>query len=72
MATNESISGIPPDLEADVKTVYEAFAAGRPVDPEVGRRVREWVAQRTEELRRVHGVIDDDAFQALLDDDEET
>jgi hypothetical protein len=72
MATNETSPGNPPDLEADIKAVYEAVAAGRLVDPEVARRVRERAAQITEEIRRVHGVIDDDMFQALLSDDEET
>jgi hypothetical protein len=72
MATHETSNGIPPDLEADVKAAYEAYAAGRPVDSEVARRIHEWVAQRMEEDRRVRGVIDDETFQALLDDDEET
>ena len=31
MATTDTITGCPPDLEADVKAVYETFAAGRTV-----------------------------------------
>jgi len=41
-----------------------------PLDPEVARRVDERAAQITEQLRRTHGVIDDETFQLLLADDE--
>ncbi len=32
---------IPPDVMADLQAVADAVAAGRPVDPDVARRVRE-------------------------------
>jgi hypothetical protein len=33
------------------------------------RRIREEAAKATEEIRRVHGVIDDAAFESLLEDE---
>ncbi len=62
---------IPPDVLADRQAVADAFAAGRPVDPEVARRIRERAATITEEISRTHGEIDDATFQSLLQDDEE-
>jgi hypothetical protein len=41
-----------------------------PLDPEVARRVDERAARITEQVRRTHGVIDDETFQTLLADDE--
>jgi hypothetical protein len=41
-----------------------------PLDPEVARRVDERAARITEQIRRTHGVIDDEIFQTLLADDE--
>jgi hypothetical protein len=41
-----------------------------PLDPEVARRVDERAARITEQVRRTHGVIDDEIFQTLLADDE--
>ena len=43
---------------------------GEPLDPEVARRVEERAARITEEIYRTHGLIDDETFQKLLDDDE--
>jgi hypothetical protein len=58
------------DVIADVQAVADAVAAGRPVDPEVARRVHERAAKITEEIRRTHGEIDDATFQSLLQDDD--
>jgi hypothetical protein len=59
------------DLEkADTEVVMEHYLHGKPIDPEVGRRVRARAARVTEEIRRVHGVIDDETFNALINDDE--
>ena len=41
-----------------------------PLAPEVAERLQERGRQITEEIRRVHGLIDDEKFQSLLDDDE--
>jgi hypothetical protein len=56
--------------KADSDAVLEAFTAGRPVDPEVARRVHERAARVTQEMYRVHGLIDDATFQSILSDDE--
>jgi hypothetical protein len=42
---------------------------GEPLDPEV-RRVDERATRITEAIYRTHGLIDDETFQKLLDDDE--
>jgi len=61
------------DLErADTEAVMQRFLHGTPLDPEVERRVQERADRITERLRVEFGVIDDDTFQALLADDEET
>jgi len=59
------------DLEhSDTAAVLRAAFAGVPLDPDVARRVDERAARITEQVRRARGVIDDEAFQALLADDE--
>ena len=54
------------DTAAVLRTAFD----GVPLDPEVARRVDERAARITEQVRRAHGVIDDETFQALLADDE--
>lgn len=54
------------DTEAVLRHAFE----GTPLDPEIARRVEERAARITEQVRQVHGVIDDETFQALLADDE--
>ena len=44
---------------------------GTPVDPETSRRIEERADRITEEIYRTHGLIDDETFQRLLDDDDE-
>lgn len=55
------------DAEAVLRHVFEGHA----LDPDVARRVHDRATRITEEIRRKHGVIDDDAFHDLLYDDEE-
>ncbi len=50
------LSGIPPDVLRDMQAVAKAVAAGRPVDPQVARRVRERSEQVQEQLLRQFGV----------------
>jgi hypothetical protein len=57
MINDMTSTGNPPDVEADAKAVYEAVAAGRPVDPEIARRVRERADAISEEIFRKHGVL---------------
>jgi hypothetical protein len=54
---NQGESPIPADLLADMQAVADAVAAGRPVDPEVARRVQERSKRLTEELRQNYGVL---------------
>jgi hypothetical protein len=54
------------DTEAVLRHAFERV----PLDPEVARRVDERATRITEEVRRTHGVIDDETFQLLLTDDE--
>ena len=57
--------------ESDTAAVFESFASGTPLDPAVGERVRARGARITERLRQTHGVIDDETFQRLIDEDED-
>ena len=54
------------DSEAVLRHAFERAR----LDPEVARRVDERAAQIIEQVRRTHGVIDDETFQSLLADDE--
>ena len=51
-------NGIPPDIMADVQTVADAVAAGKPVPPDVARRVRERAQAIRDELFHKYGVLD--------------
>ena len=46
----------PPDVLCDMQAVADAVAAGRPVPPEVARRVRERSEKAQEQLLRQYGV----------------
>ena len=54
------------DTEAVLRYAFE----GAPLDPEVARRIDERADRITEQVRRTHGVIEDETFQTLLADDE--
>ena len=71
MSTERNASGIDPKEQADQETVLRHAFRGEPLDPEVRRRVHERAARITEEIYRVHGLIDDERFQELLRDDDE-
>ncbi len=64
-------TGMDPFAQADSEAVYRHAFEGEPLDPEVRRRVRERAARITEEIRRTHGLIDDETFQKLLNDDDD-
>ena len=70
MKTGIQTSGIDPQQQADEEAVMRHAFDGKPLDPEVARRVQERGRRITEEIRRLHGLIDDETFQSLLDDDE--
>jgi hypothetical protein len=56
MDTAEPTTATPPDVLADMKAVADALAAGRPVPPEVARRVRERSQKAQEQMLRQYGV----------------
>jgi hypothetical protein len=71
MSTERNPIGIDLQEQADQEAVLRHAFHGEPLDPEVRRRVHERAAKVTEEIYRVHGLIDDQTFQELLRDDDE-
>jgi hypothetical protein len=63
--------GVDREVQSDLAAVMKRIIDGTPVDAETSRRIEERAARITEEIRRTRGVIDDDRFQALLDDDDD-
>ena len=55
--------------QLDFATVLEHFATDRLLDPAIVERVRARAAQVTADIRRDRGLVDDDTFQSLLDDE---
>ena len=70
MISTVQISALDPQQQADEEAVMRHVFDGSPLDPEVARRVQERGRRITEEIRRTRGLIDDETFQSLLDDDE--
>jgi hypothetical protein len=56
--------------QTDADSILRHTFHGEPLDPEIARRVHDRAEKITEKIYRVHGLIDDDAFQKLLDDEE--
>lgn len=71
MGTELKHIGMAPLERADAEAVYRHAFEGELLDPEVRRRVRERAARITEDIRRTHGLIDDETFQKLLSDDDD-
>jgi hypothetical protein len=44
-------------LDPDTQAVIERAMTGKPLDPEIYRRIRERGERLTEEIRRAHGVV---------------
>jgi PAS domain S-box-containing protein len=59
-----------PHEQADSKAVSRHAFERAPLDPEVAPRVEERADHIIEDIRRVHGIIDDETFQELLRDDD--
>jgi hypothetical protein len=57
------------NAQADSAAVLEQLAAGLPLDPALVERVRARAAQITAEMERRHGMVDDETFHSLLDDE---
>jgi hypothetical protein len=60
-----------PQVHADAVAVLRHAFHAEPLDPEVSRRVHERAARVTEDIRRVHGEIDDETIHDLLRGDDE-
>lgn len=71
MSDETKTTDIDPQERADAEAVLRHAYHGEPLDPEVSRRVHERALRVMEEIQRVHGMIDDATFQALLRDDDE-
>jgi hypothetical protein len=56
MITQTKAFGIPLDILDDMQAVGDAVAAGRPVEPDVAKRVRERSEKIQEQLLNQHGV----------------
>jgi hypothetical protein len=59
----------PPQELADQDAVLWHALRGEPLDPEVSRRLRDRAARVTEEVRRLHGDLDNAAIDELFRDD---
>jgi len=49
---------LPPELEADTQIIIEHLMTGKPLDPEVARRIRERGDRIREQILAEHGVLD--------------
>jgi hypothetical protein len=58
MDTAETIPGVPPDVLADAQAVIDSVSSGKPLDPEVARRVHERAQRIREEMFQKHGLLD--------------
>jgi hypothetical protein len=56
MTTKTKDTGIQADVMADMQAVSNALASGKPVDPEVARRVRQRAEEARQELLATHGM----------------
>jgi len=70
MGIDTDAAGTDLQEHADAEAVLRHAFHGEPLHPEVARRVQERAARVSEEIRRVHGVVGDEAFEALLGDDD--
>lgn len=58
MATDAKGTDIPPAVRADAQLISECVAAGKPIPPEVIRRVEADADKITARLRREYGTVD--------------
>jgi hypothetical protein len=72
MSTETKNTNTDPQEQADFEAVLRHAFEGEPLDSEVARRVEERANHITEEILRLHGVVDDDTFQELLSDDDDS
>lgn len=65
-------AGPDPQELADQEAVLRHAFQGDPFAPEARRRVHERAARITEEIYRTHGLIEDETFHRLFDEDDES
>jgi hypothetical protein len=58
MDTADISADLPPDLRADTDALLTHLTTGRPLDPEVARRIRERGDRIREEVFQKHGLLD--------------
>ena len=58
METAERNGMIPTDLMADARVVADCAATGKPVPPEIAKRVRARSERTRQEVFRQHGLLD--------------
>ena len=65
-------STLPADLEADTQAMMESLTTGKPLDPDILRRIRERGERIRQKIYAEHGVLDIGvpAIRALRDGDE--
>lgn len=68
MSTETTFTSADPHEQADAEAVLRHAFEGAPLDPEVARRVDERADRITAEIRRVHGIIDEETLNQLLRD----
>ncbi len=51
-------SAVPADVLEDAKLIAECVAAGKPIPPEVARRVQEEARRITQAVYEKHGLLD--------------
>jgi len=58
MDTAETTTGVPPDVLADAQAVIDSVSSGKPLDPDVARRVHERAQRIREEIFQQRGLLD--------------
>lgn len=62
MSTEPQDPGVDPLERADSEAVYRYAFEGKPLDPEVARRVHERAARVTEHVLRTRPLVDDEQW----------
>ena len=57
MKTIESAT-VPPEVAADGESLIQSITTGKPLDPEIARRIRERAQKITDRVYREHGLVD--------------
>ena len=56
--TQSETTSVLPDILADAQAVLDAVSSGKPLDPELARRVHEQAQRIREEVYQQHGLLD--------------